>query len=89
MKILVDLSFSIPIWRFFYSGDDNYIIPYEFIYHDKKYTNSISIIQFAWNITEFSFNDENFLNEKKINQNIRNVILCAPTIEILNLLISE
>ena len=86
MKILVDLSFSIPIWRFFYSGDDNYIIPYEFIYHDKKYTNSISIIQFGWNITEFSFNDENFLNEKKFNQNIRNVIVCVPTIEILNLL---
>lgn len=50
MRILVDLSFSVPIWRFFYSADDNYKIPYEFVYKNKKYTNGICIVQFGWNI---------------------------------------
>jgi glycosyltransferase involved in cell wall biosynthesis len=87
MKICVDLSFSIPIWRFFYESDNKYIIPYEFIYKDKKYTNSISIIQFGWNITESRLiEDTNFLNENIILQTVRNCILCAPTLTIFNLL---
>ena len=87
MQITVDLSFGIPIWRFFYSGDNIYKIPYEFIYKNKKYTNGICIIQFVWNITEHKLiYDKNFLNEEVINQNARNCILCAPTLEIVYLL---
>lgn len=87
MKICVDLTFSIPIWRFFYQSDEKYKIPYEFTYKNKKYTNSISIIQFGWNITENRLiTDQNFLNEKKIIANVRNAILCAPTLKIFYLL---
>jgi hypothetical protein len=87
MKICVDLSFSVPIWRFFYQGDEKYTIPYEFIYKDKKYTNSISIMQFGWHIDEFRLvKDKNFLNENEIRRTVRNCILCAPTLEIFNLL---
>ena len=83
MKISVDLTFSVPIWRFFYEDDDKYKIPYEFIYEGKKYTNGICIIQFACNITEKRLlSDKNFLNET-LSQNARNLILCAPTLEIL------
>ena len=65
MKIIVDLTFSVPIWRFFYQDDDKYKIPYEFIYEGKKYTNGICIIQFGWNITEKRLlSDKNFLNQK-------------------------
>jgi glycosyltransferase involved in cell wall biosynthesis len=87
MKITVDLSFSLPIWRFFYVNDDTYKIPYEFIYNNKKYTNSISIIQFGWNITENRLiTDTNFLNEKVLLENVRNLILCAPNLQMFNLL---
>jgi len=87
MKISVDLTFSVPIWRFFYQDDDKYKIPYEFIYEGKKYTNGICIIQFGWNITEKKLlSDKNFLNEKTLSQNVRNLILCAPNLEILYLL---
>ena len=43
MKITVDLTFSIPIWRFFYENDDKYIIPYEFTYKDKKYKRQFTL----------------------------------------------
>lgn len=87
MKISVDLTFSIPIWRFFYQSDEKYKIPYEFTYKNKMYTNSIAIIQFGWNITEnILITDKNFLNEKKIIDNVRNLILCAPTLKIFYLL---
>jgi hypothetical protein len=86
MKVSLDLTFAVPIWRFFYESDDKYKIPYEFIYEGKKYTNSICIIQFAWNIEKNNLiNDNNFLNEKVLVKNARNVILCAPNIETLNL----
>ena len=86
MQTLVDLSFSIPIWRFFYTGDNSFTIPYEFIYKNKKYINGISIIQFPWHIDINRLYDQNFLNENEINKNYRNPILCAATQEQLELL---
>jgi glycosyltransferase involved in cell wall biosynthesis len=87
MKIILDLSFSIPIWRFFYSHDNTYDIPYEFIYKNKKYTNAITIIQFGWHINEKRLLDNNFLNENTMSKYCKkNVILCAPTQKTLELL---
>jgi hypothetical protein len=87
MQKIVDLSFNIPIWRFFYAGDNNFTVPYEFMYKNKKYSNSISIIQFGWHIDKNRLlTDKNFLNENEVNKNFRNPILCAATQEQLDLL---
>jgi hypothetical protein len=87
MQKIVDLSFSVPIWRFFYSGDNSFTVPYEFIYKNKKYTNAISIIQFGWHTEKNRLlSDKNFLNEDEINKNYKNPILCAATQEQLDLL---
>jgi glycosyltransferase involved in cell wall biosynthesis len=85
MKIIVDLNFSVPIWRFFYLGDDTYQIPYEFIYKDKKYTNGICIIQLTWDIDEGILESNTLFDETLLLQNTRNVIICAPTLKILEL----
>lgn len=85
MKICVDLSFYVPIWRFFYGGHEKYKIPYEFIYKDKKYTNSISIIQIGHFLNDDAFKNINFMNENDINQNVRNYVILMPTLQALNL----
>ena len=87
MQLIVDLSFTVPIWRFFYAGDNSFTIPYEFIYKNKKYTNTISIIQFGWHIDKNRLlSDKKFLDENEISKNYINPILCAATQEQLDLL---
>ena len=86
MQIIIDLSFSVPIWKFFYVSDNNYKISYEFIYKDKIHTNGICIFQFGWDVDENRLiNDKNFFNEIFV-QNARNIILCAPNLTTSNLL---
>jgi hypothetical protein len=86
MKIVLDLSFSVPIWRFFYPNcDDVYKIPYEFIYEGKKYTNGISIIQIGCYIRDESFADKNYYNEISLSKNVLNPIICVPNLKILKM----
>jgi glycosyltransferase involved in cell wall biosynthesis len=85
MKITLDLSFSVPIWRFFYQCDDKYKIPYEFIYDGKKYTNGICIIQIGRYIKYESFVDKNFFNEISLSNNLLNPIICVPNLKILTM----
>ena len=85
MKIALDLSFAVPIWRFFYQDDDIYKIPYEFIYEGKKYTNGISIIQIGCYIRDESFADKNFYNEISLSKNALNHIICVPNLKTLTM----
>ena len=55
MKICLDIQFEIPIWRLFYDKGEVNKIPYEFVYNNKTYRNSITIIQLASIINENLF----------------------------------
>ena len=85
MKICLDLSFAVPIWRFYYETDDRYKIPYEFIYQGKKYTNGISIIHIGRYVDDDSFRDNNFFNELSLYKNLGNHIVCVPNLKLLHM----
>jgi glycosyltransferase involved in cell wall biosynthesis len=85
MKITLDLSFSVPIWRFFHQGDDKYKIPYEFTYKNKTYRNGICIIQIGCYISKESFANTNFYNEITLYKNVVNPIICAPNLKVLEM----
>jgi len=80
MKLTLNLEFSVPIWRFFYGDVDPSRLPYEFMLNDKIYTNGITIIQFAWDV-------EVIVGQLRKDLHLyQNPILCAPSIEALNIL---
>jgi hypothetical protein len=85
MMITLDLSFSIPIWRFYYETDTTYKIPYEFTYKDKKYKNGICIIHIGRYVDEKSFDDNNFFNESSLTKNVLNHIICVPNFKLLKM----
>ena len=79
MKQIVYLDYDVPIWRLFYNPKLMNNIPYEFIYDGKKYTNGITIIQFAWNI------EESWLKNGIYNFNCPNPIICVPSQKLYDL----
>jgi len=80
MKPEVILDFDVPIWRFFWS-DGTYKIPYEFEYNSKKYSNGITLIQFAWNLV--SERDINRIKNDIVH--MPNPVLCVADIKIFEI----